>query len=345
MTDTLPMLPARVTLEAAHWHVRQREGGLDQAQQAAFMDWLTASPDHLREYLAVARSAAELLAALREAPATATMPRDNVVVLPVRRSTPICVRAAGAHPSRAPRRVALVASLAVCAGIATLLTWPRTAHYAADHGQPRHVTLPDGSNVHLNAESELALRYTLLQRRLVLLRGQASFTVAEDRRPLVVHAAGLQVRDIGTTFDVSLHREQARIDVAEGRVLVTRVGGDDHLLADLHAGQSARIGYRDLAVRVSREDVDAMTAWWHGRVVFRDESLQDVADRFNRINRTQLRVTDAAAGTLRMTGNLRGDDLLSLRAFLDDQPGLVTTVAANEIRVGSRIAPGGARAY
>ena len=69
--------------------------------------------------------------------------------------------------------------------------------------------------------------------------------------------------------------------------------------------------------------------------MFRDEPLREVADRFNRSNALRLRVSDDA-GALRLTGNLRADDLASLRAFLDEQPTLAVSADAREIRVRSR---------
>lgn len=336
--------PARTTQEAAHWHALQRQGRLSAAQQARFMDWLVASPEHLREYLAIGRVAGELGDALRAMPidlealidGEATQPASgNVVALPVRRS-PSSPKTMPRRRMRLPRFAAAAVAL-LGLGIGVHLAWPQSAHYAAAHGAPRSFELPDGTVVHLNAESELSMRFSLLQRRIELARGQASFVVADDRRPFAVHAAGLQVRDIGTTFDVSLQREQARISVAEGRVrIAAAAAGEGRLLADLRAGQSARVDYRDQAVSVDHEDVDAMTAWWKRRIVFRDVPLRDVADAFNRLNRVRLHVEDAAAGELRLTGNLSGDDLDSLRAFLDEQPRLRTTVAADRISVGTR---------
>lgn len=54
------------------------------------------------------------------------------------------------------------------------------------------------------------------------------------------------------------------------------------------------------------------------------------------MNRVQLQVDDPTAGALRLTGNLQANDLDSLRAFLDEQPTLATTLQAGEIRVHSR---------
>ncbi|KAG1603154.1 hypothetical protein G6F46_013847 [Rhizopus delemar] len=55
------------------------------------------------------------------------------------------------------------------------------------------------------------------------------------------------------------------------------------MLADLGAGQAAQVDYRDQRVRIREEDAASMTAWWTGRVLFRDEALRDVADRFNQV--------------------------------------------------------------
>lgn len=343
-------LPARITQEAAHWHALQRQGGLSTAQQARFMDWLVASPEHLREYLAIGRVAGELGDALRAMPIDlealidgepASPAPDNVVALPARR--PPASKATRPRRIRLPR-IAAAAVVLLGLAIGVHVSWPQSGHYVAAHGAPRSFELPDGTVVHMNAESELSTRMGPFYRRVELARGQASFVVADDRRPFAVRAAGLQVQDIGTTFDVSLQREQARIGVAEGRVRIVSDASERRLLADLRAGQIARVGYRDHEVSVGHEDVEAMTAWWRRRIVFRDQPLREVADEFNRLNDVRLHVEDAAAGELRLTGNLRGDDLESLRAFLDEQPTLRTAVTANRISVGTReVEPVGAK--
>lgn len=335
--------PSALTRAAAHWHALQREGDLSPSQQRAFMQWLLVSPEHLREYMAISEVAGALAEALRgmpddldallSAPAPSRHDDDNVVRLSPRPAAAALERTA--RPARGLPRIAVAAVLMLAVGVATTVAWPRTGHYVAAHGTPRQITLSDSTVVRLDAESEISVRMTLLGRRVELERGQASFAVAKDRRPFAVHAAGLQVTDIGTTFDVSLLREQARIGVSEGRVHVRGDGGRGRMLADLGAGQAAQVDYRDQRVRIRDEDAASMTAWWSGRVIFRDEALRDVADRFNRRNALRLHVSDDA-GALRLTGNLRADDVASLRAFLDQQPTLVTQADADGIHVRLR---------
>ncbi|KLJ00291.1 FecR domain-containing protein [Luteimonas sp. FCS-9] len=328
-----------VTRAAARWHARRHAGGLDAEAQARFAAWLRASPEHVREYLAVTRMAGELSGLLRgSAPSAATAraaaSHGTVVPLPPAR-TSTATRFRSTLPAPRRHRTAMAAVLALGLGLALLAALPRTSEHAAGHGAPRRLALPDGTVVHLNAESALTTRFGLFSRRVELLRGQASFVVAPGRRPFAVHAAGLEVRDIGTTFDVALRRGQARVAVVEGRVQVLDDAGRGPMLADLVAGQRAGIGYRDRRVRVTDEDIGAMTAWWTGRIVFRNEPLRDVADAFNRVSRVRLRIDDAAAGAMRLTGNLRGDDIESLRAFLALQPSLRTRVVDGDIHVAT----------
>ncbi|PPV08120.1 FecR family protein [Xanthomonas bromi] len=343
----------RLTEEAAHWHALQRMQPLDADQQARFMEWLTASPAHVREYLAVAQVAGALGEALGamaldvDALLLADRQRDagparNVVALPL----PPRGAADAATRTRRPRSVArrphwqvglaaMLALLTVVGGWA----WPRTTTYATAHGEQRRVQLADRSVVHLNADTRIQATMTPWSRRLQLLRGQASFAVAPDRRPLQVRALDLRVEDIGTAFDIALHGQQARIDVSAGRVHVWRADRPAQpMLANLSAGQSARIDGAG-RVELSNEDVATMQAWQQQRIVFRDEPLRNVAEDFNRLNRLQLHIDDAHAGALRLTGNLRSDDLAGLRAFLAQQPDLRLEQRSDALHIVSRAPP------
>ncbi|WP_435003546.1 FecR family protein [Xanthomonas arboricola] len=333
---------------------------LDATQQAGFLQWLTASPLHVREYMAVLRVAGDLgdamrgmdldvdalLAADRRKTADAAPP--NVIALPLwSRGQPAPQPAARprrseGQPNARMRSWRTGLAAALC-GVAILTgwAWPRTQTYATAHGEQRSVQLADRSVVHLNGQSSLRATMTPWSRRLQLLRGQASFVVAADRRPLQVHAGHLRVEDIGTTFDIALYQHQARIEVAEGRVHVWRDARDGQpMLANLGAGQSARIDAATGKIELASEEVAAMHAWRQRRIVFRDAPLATVAEDFNRLNRTRLSIDDAAAGALRLTGNLRGDDLAALRAFLDGQPNLRVVSTPGMLRVSSRPAPG-----
>jgi len=339
----LPPTTATLTEQAAHWHALHREDALSAAEKRAFMAWLVVTPSHLREYLAMGQISSSLADALADEDVDALLasPADtgsNVVAMPLAERGTQRQRAAAAAAPKRSRRPAW--ALAACAalisiGVGGWFLASTTAQYSAPHGQPQQWTLADGSTLQLDADSAVSLYFTPLRRRVDVQRGRAAFMVAEARRPFEVQAAGLRVRDIGTTFSVSLQREQARIDVLEGRVQV-RAEADPTLLADLVAGQSARIAYRDHRVELRQEQAAAINGWWQGRIAFHDEALRDVVDQFNRRNTQQVVLEDAQAGALRLSGNLRAEGVDALAAYLRTQPALDVRTDGGQIHVRTR---------
>ena len=82
--------------------------------------------------------------------------------------------------------------------------------------------LPDGSDVFLNKQTKLTYQYDKKKkRRVVRLDGEAYFHVKHDeKREFLIDAAGVFVRDIGTTFTVKAYQESNTIEVVvkEGEV-------------------------------------------------------------------------------------------------------------------------------
>ena len=66
MTPGDENIRAAIAEQAAGWFVAHQSGALKEEDKAAFLDWLKASPIHVKEYLGVARVAHHLPAAVRE---------------------------------------------------------------------------------------------------------------------------------------------------------------------------------------------------------------------------------------------------------------------------------------
>ena len=90
-------------------------------------------------------------------------------------------------------------------------------------GQDYHLTLADGTQVWMNAESRLEFpdRFNGNTRE-VRLKGEAYFEVKKDaKRPFVVHTDYLTTRVLGTAFNVRAYsRRDASVTLVSGRVQV-----------------------------------------------------------------------------------------------------------------------------
>ena len=85
------------------------------------------------------------------------------------------------------------------------------------------LALPDGSRIELKDGSKVVVQYSDRERRVKLTGGEAQFSVWQDAtRPFVVEAGGIEVRAVGTVFNVRLENRAVEVLVTEGRVKVNR---------------------------------------------------------------------------------------------------------------------------
>ncbi|MCR5880921.1 FecR domain-containing protein [Phenylobacterium sp. J367] len=286
----------RSTAEAGAWLARLQGADVSADDGVAFEAWLAETPgnsDAYREALSVWHAydaaAAEVLAELDAPPARTVRPQAT------RRWW---VGAGG---------FAIAAGLAV-AILPPMLTQTATDVYQTGRGQHRSVSLADGSTVHLNAETKLAVRLERGERRVVLEEGEAIFQVAHDKaRPFTVAAADHVVRVVGTQFDVRSRDGQLHVTVAEGKVQVSprKAAGAAPVL--LIRGQKLAV-QADGATELSAVDPQEAFSWRAGRLVYRDTPLSVVVADLNRQFEQQIEIGDPELGAIPITGVIVLDD-------------------------------------
>ena len=339
---------------AANWYLAHREGELSPAERREFLRWLRASPVHVREYLAIARLGPELGAAAQHVgqPTHALLDaaRAADTVVPIGSGARDMHRAAVQPHRRAATWLRRCAALAACVlvGIAAL-PWllPQDGRtIATRRGEQRTQELADGTVVHLDSETELVERFGAAQRRVEIRRGQAMFEVAQDpARPFRVRVGDATIEDVGTVFDVSARAARTTVTVLEGRVAIWHGDGPParrapdasnavaQPLADLKAGEQARIAPSGRVDRVVATDLRKATAWRRQEIVFDHDPIADVAAEFNRYNRLQVVVEDPNIAAIPISGTLRAYDVQAFVDFLNHLPNVRASVSGQRIRV------------
>jgi transmembrane sensor len=264
----------RIDREAAEWVAELAAGDVDANLTRRFERWRCASPRHAKAY--------EEMSAVWQA-------ADVLGVLPAlssRHWTPYKRR-------RSWKAITAIAFLALSGGFACHIRHEQQAvqtfEYSTEVGTHRVERLPDGSTVSLNTKSKVTVRMTRGVRRLELLRGEALFKVSPDtQRPFEVTSGKRTVRAIGTEFSVRSDAGSLHILVVSGAVALD----PQHSVEILHAGESADV-LDDGTVRKSilaEDEIQSRLLWTQGRVVFRDERLQDAIAEMNRYNKRQVRL-------------------------------------------------------
>lgn len=316
-----------VAAAAAHWLAR-RDRGLTAAESEDLRGWLSADPRHEEELARLeaswhdfdlAKADPELVAMASELD-RATVPR-------MRRSRLMPGSWTGALTMAA-------AAVVLFAGLAWWQrgrTDERTRNAAASTYQviesaARRIVLDDGSVAEVRDDSVVRAEYTTTERHVVLVRGEAHFTVTTDAtRPFVVSAGGAAVRAVGTAFNVRFDAGSVEVLVTEGTVQVadsrTTVSETSPPSPMVVAGQRAVIardvvGGASAPVAVSLAapaEVEQALAWQSTRLVFERTSLEDAVAAFNRHSSAsegvRLVIGDPALRARRMGGTFRASNV------------------------------------
>jgi transmembrane sensor len=331
--------------EAAAWLVRLKEA--DESAEREFAEWLKKSPVHVRHYLELSSLDVELQdAALFEGLTLDDLHREsagNVVNWDA--PTPTLPRSTGEGvrtppiPSPVPRgrvRVAafLIAAAVASIAVAALFITRSPQHYDSALGELRSITLPDGSIVTLNTQSDIEVRYSNTARTVELRRGEALFRAVKDKtRPFRVMVDGSMVQAVGTEFNVYRRAEGAIVTVIEGRVSIlppSPLGEEGRVEGlSLSAGEQLAISHNATVRRLDPSAVTRVTTWTQRRLVFDQAPVSEVVSQLNRYNRQQLLVADPNLARRVITGTFESGDPASFVQFLVQQGGVTVREEAD----------------
>jgi transmembrane sensor len=223
-------------------------------------------------------------------------------------------------PSAVPAIAVLALVLVAMILAAPLVGGGPVQRYETAVGQQRRITLADGSVVSLDTRSVIEVRYSRAERMVRLLSGQAMFDVVHHAdRPFHVQADGLDVRDIGTVFDVRREDALAQVTVVSGVVKVSAPA--QHAVWTMTAGQQVATG----SSAPQAVDTPAFTRWTTGRVEFEDVSLAEAVREMNRYAAHPLILDGEAVGQLRVSGAFNTNDTQGFAKALVHVYGIAVT--------------------
>jgi transmembrane sensor len=347
-----------IATETAEWLIRLQGVEVSREQQEAFAEWLCRSPVHVEEFLQLTA----LQGDLARLPEFKNLDVEKLLddldlsgadhnIVPFRSpvldnenpDSPLRAReeTPGVRTPRTPQRggglrgkklgfavAAAVALLALDLGSSGLIhDFSSKQHYRTDIGEQRSLTLADGSQIRLNALSNLSAAVNTTVRELHLTDGEALFRVAKDpARPFRVYTPQATIEAKGTQFNVHVTDGMTVVSLLEGHVLVTPPSGSAPVL--LNPGEQISIaGHVTTPPKPQPVDPRAAVAWTQHRLVFEDTPLSEVMSEFNRYSHEPFSIDDPALRDLRITASF---DSASTQTFAD------SLAAAGALRITRR---------
>jgi transmembrane sensor len=331
-------IPDAIAEAAAAWLAR-RDRGLSPAEQDEYLQWLRADPRHTEAVTQHAAALERMMQLYEWQPGHDTEPNPDLF-LP-RQS----LWAKAGAPARRRAWWVWSSGLAAAAAVAVVLLWERPSSREAPavavapksylHVNER-LALPDGSRIELKDGTKVVVLYSETERRVKLTGGEAHFTVWKDKaRPFIVDAGGVEVRAVGTAFNVRLEEKAVEVLVTEGRVKVageqragsTEPGAKPEQLF-VSMGErvimplAAAAGEAPVVAPVTPEEIGQELAWQAPRLQFHETPLAEAVAEFNRLNRHQLVIADPALASQPIGGTFRPDNVEGFIRLLDTTLGI-----------------------
>ncbi|WP_025830156.1 FecR family protein [Segatella maculosa] len=143
-------------------------------------------------------------------------------------------------------------------------------------GSKSIITLPDGTHISLNGNSQL--RYNVVpkeHREVVLMKGEAYFDVAKDADcPFRVHVNDMQIEVLGTKFNVRYHSEEVETALFSGAVRLSANGlSRDYRLSP---GKKSIYHLASHRMAICNHDTATDARWKEGYLAFSSQPLSEV---------------------------------------------------------------------
>ena len=326
----------QVRKQARAWLLQLHgEKGEDPALRARFRAWVLQDAAHARAY-------AELEAVHRrmgEAALAAGVDVDALLAPPWPRRALDAFRRCIRHPAL-PGGLAGMAAAAILVVVLSpsppVQDIPLAApSYETAIAELQTVTLEDGSEVTLGADTRIETVFSPTDRRITLVSGEAFFDVRSDPdRPFYVAAQDTMVRVLGTQFDVRHGAGRIHVAVLEGVVEVYKAApaGDAAERRRLTAGERVTVAHVGALPQVEVVDRVEPGAWRTGRLVYDDASLAEIIADANRHHPGAIRLASPDLAQIRLTTAFRTHEIeLMLETLEASQPVRIERTSRGEI--------------
>ncbi|SEK27667.1 FecR family protein [Parapedobacter koreensis] len=202
-------------------------------------------------------------------------------------------------------------------------------------GQRKLLKLADGSRVWLGNVS--TIRYPKdfqPDKREVFLEGQAFFEVSPDSiRPFLVHTDGLDVRVLGTSFNVKSYSNEGvqTVSVATGKVSVKPTNDRQEWM--LEKGQ--QVSYHSATKKGVMQETDLSEAlnWKDGELIFRDMPLEEIAMQLERWYGVTITIASPSVNNRQLSLSVKDEPLQAVLKMLSLAGDFHFEIRGNHVKI------------
>lgn len=177
-------------------------------------------------------------------------------------------------------------------------------------GQKSLITLPDSSQVWLNAQSTLTYYIPFNENRKLLLQGEAYFKVAHNpQSPFVVTTGNISTEAVGTAFNIKTSQKGVHVDLIQGKVKIENV--NDYLKESILLNPGEGISYEEEQNILTRHptNLEEVLYWKDNILYFKRASFNEVISELQKWYGVQFFVAENMDRQWVFTGKFENESL------------------------------------
>lgn len=176
-------------------------------------------------------------------------------------------------------------------------------------GQRINLTLPDGTDVWLNARTTIRYPFSFnKEKREVFLDGEAYFDVSGDKqKPFVVHTSKYQLEVLGTAFNVEDYSDKDDFETMlfNGSV---KIVSNDSLPQTITLSPTYKAYLENSRLTVEHVDDYSVYRWREGLICFKDESFTTIMSDFEKYYGLTIQIDNEHVKKQHYSGKFRQTD-------------------------------------
>ncbi|SHF98728.1 FecR family protein [Flavobacterium defluvii] len=208
------------------------------------------------------------------------------------------------------------------------------------YGKKFRLQLSDGTMVHLNAGTTLKypVKFIAGENRQVFLDGEAFFDVAKDKKhPFIVNADELNVRVLGTHFNVSNYPEDAATDVVlvEGSVGMYQSNEEFDALKNtiLKPGFKGSFNKENAKISTKAVITDIYTSWIDGGLTFRNMTFKNIITKLERRYNVTIVNKNEKLANEKFNASFKDESIDKVMSYFNDIHGINYTIKNDQILI------------
>lgn len=208
------------------------------------------------------------------------------------------------------------------------------------YGKKFRLQLSDGTMVHLNSGTTLKypVKFIAGENRQVYLDGEGFFDVAKDKKhPFIVNADELNVRVLGTHFNVSNYPEDASTDVVlvEGSVGMYRSNEEFDASKNtiLKPGYKGSFNKENTFIFTKPVITEIYTSWIDGGLTFRNMTFKNIITKLERRYNVTIVNKNEKLANEKFNASFKEESIENVMSYFNDIHGINYTIKNNQILI------------